>query len=402
VQQEAGSNSHKNAYLGILLLGIVSLMGDVVYEGSRGIVPSYLEFLGATSLTVGLVGGLGDFIGYAIRLVSGFLADTTRAYWLFIFLGYGLIVSIPFLGLSLGLEMAILLVLLERLGKAFRSPARDTVLSIISKGVGAGKAFGIHEVLDQVGAVGGPLLVAVLMFYSNNDYNYTFSFLLLPFLVLLMVLVYTYKRIGSKAIAFETQKMGGKREKLSKPFYIYTFAVLLNTVGLIAYTLILYKASIILPQTQQWIVPLIYLLIQGVDAPTALIAGYAYDKFGIGILVIPFLLSPFPSLLTMIDAQLSTLMLAAIIFGLVLGMQESIYRAAVSELTPISSRGTAYGIFNTAYGAGFLISGALYGALMQLSIPFIVVVCYVLITQITATASLLSVRSRLKNTGNTL
>ena len=370
-------------------------MGDVVYEGSRGIVPSYLEFLGATALIVGLVGGLGDFLGYALRLVSGFLADTTRAYWLFIFLGYGLIISIPFLGLRLGLEIAVIFVLLERFGKAFRSPSRDTVLSIISKDVGAGKAFGIHELLDQIGAILGPLIVAFLML-STNNYSFTFGFLFLPFLVLLVVLAYTYKRIASKTIAIEPQKIEGRREKLAKPFYIYTFAVLLNTAGLITYTLILYKASTILQLSQQWIVPLIYLLIQGVDAPMALIAGYAYDKFGIRILIMPFLLSLFPPLLTMVGSELSTLIATAIVFGLVLGMQESIYRAAVSELAPISSRGTAYGIFNTAYGVGFLISGAVYGLLMELRTPFIFVIFYVLITQITATASLLSTRSKLK------
>ena len=395
MHQEASSNSRKNAYFGILLLGIVSLMGDVVYEGSRGIVPGYLEFLGATALIVGLVGGLGDFLGYAMRLVSGFLADTTRAYWLFIFLGYGLIISIPLLGLPLGLEIAVILVLLERFGKAFRSPSRDTVLSIISKDVGAGKAFGIHELLDQVGGILGPLMVASLML-STNNYNFTFSFLFLPFLVLLVVLAYTYKKISFKTIEFETRKIEGKKEKLAKPFYAYSFAVLLNSAGLITYTLILYKASTILQPTQQWIVPLIYLLIQGVDAPMALIAGYAYDKFGIGVLVMPFLLSLFPPLLTMVSAELSTLIAAAVIFGLVLGMQESIYRAAVSELTPISSRGTAYGILNTAYGVGFLISGAVYGLLMELRPPFIMVIFYALIMQIAATASLLSIRSGLK------
>jgi len=395
MSEEASKNSRKNAYFGILLLGIVSLMGDVVYEGSRGIVPSYLEFLGATALIVGLVGGLGDFLGYAMRLVSGFLADTTRAYWFFIFLGYGLIISIPLLGLPLGLEMAVFLVLLERFGKAFRSPSRDTVLSIISKDVGVGKAFGIHEILDQIGAILGPLMVAFLML-STNNYNFTFSFLFLPFVVLLIALAYTYKRIGSKTIIAESQKIRGKREKPSKPFYIYTFGVLLNTVGLIPYMLILYKASEILHPTQQWIIPLIYLLIQGVDAPMALIAGYAYDRFGIRFLVVPFLLSLFPPLFTMVGAELSTLITAAVVFGLVLGMQESIYRAAVSELTPISSRGTAYGIFNAAYGFGFLISGAIYGLLMQLKPPFIAVVFYVFVMQIAATASLLSVRLELK------
>ncbi len=395
MRQEKGLSSRRNAYFGILLLGIVSLMGDVVYEGSRGIVPSYLEFLGATALIVGLVGGLGDFLGYAIRLVSGFLADTTRAYWVFIFLGYGLIISIPLLGIPLGLEIAIILLLLERFGKAFRSPSRDTVLSIISKDVGAGKAFGLHELLDQIGAIMGPFIVAFLMLYTNNNYSFTFIFLFIPFLALLVALVYTYKRLGSRMIIVEPQKTEGGPKKLTKPFYVYTFAVLLNTVGLIPFTLILYRASEILEPTQQWIVPLIYLLIQGVDAPMALISGYAYDKYGIRVLIMPFLVSLFPPLLTIAATELSMIIASAIVFGLVLGMQESIYRAAVSKLTSISSRGTAYGIFNTAYGVGFLISGPLYGLLMMLKPPFIAIIFYVCIMQIIATASLLSIRTKL-------
>ncbi len=394
--KETLNNNRRNAYIGIFLLGIVSLIGDIVYEGSRGLVPDYLSFLGATATVVGLAGGVGDFIGYAARLVSGFLVDATRAYWLFIFVGYGLIVSIPLLGLSYSLEMVVLLILLERLGKAFRSPSRDTVLSVVSKDVGAGKAFGFHELLDQVGGMTGPLIVAGLMLFSGNDFRFTFGFLFIPFVMLLAALVYTYKKIGSRAIV-EQPKIGTEKQKLAMPFYVYTLAVLLNTVGLIPYTLILYKASLILHgSAQQWIVPFIYFLIQGVDAPAALLSGYAYDKFGIEVLVLPFLLSLFPPLLAMTDSGLPMLIAAAAVFGLVLGMQESIYRAAVSQLSPISSRGRAYGIFNTAYGIGFLVSGAVYGALIDSGSPFIIVVIYACLMQVVAIASLLKVRSQLK------
>ncbi|MEM3627167.1 MAG: MFS transporter [Candidatus Bathyarchaeia archaeon] len=393
-QQERHLKNHRSTYMAILLLGIVSLMGDIVYEGSGGLIPDYLGFLGATGIIVGFVVGFGEFLGTAMRLVSGFLADTTRAYWLFIFLGYGLIVSIPLLGIPVSLEMAIILVLLERLGKAFRAPSRDTVLSVISKDVGAGKAFGIHELLDQIGAVVGPLLVAALMFYSNNNYNYTYGFLFIPFIILLAVLTYTYKRIGSKMIVATSTVREGK-DKLAKSFYVYTFAVLLNTIGLISGKLILFRASEILrPIQQQWIVPLIYLLIQGVDAPTALLSGYAYDKFGIRVLIAPFILSLFPSLIAMGSSELLTLTAAAVFSGLVLGMQESIYRAAVSELTPISSRGTAYGIFNAAYGLGELISGGVFGLFMVLRPPLIAVAFYVVITQAIATALLLNIHGK--------
>lgn len=384
----SGFLNSKNAYTGILLMGVVSLMGDIVYEGSRGLVPEYLKFLGASALVVGLIGGLGEFIGYALRLVSGFLADTTRAYWLFIFCGYGLIVSIPLLGFTSGWKIAIILVLFERIGKALRAPSRDTVLSIISKDVGAGKAFGIHELLDQVGAVLGPIIVTTLMFYSNNNYRQTFSSLLLPFLMLLIALAYTYRKVGSKMIS-ETKAADSSGKKLEKPFYIYTLAVLFNTIGLIPAALILYKASVILPPEQQYIVPLFYLVIQGVDASVALIAGYAYDKFGVKFLALPFILSMFPPLFTMIDAGLLSLAVASAFFGIVLGMQESIYRAAVTKFAPISSRGTAYGIFNTAYGVGFIISGGIYGALMDWGAPLSVTLLFVVVLQAAAVITLL-------------
>jgi hypothetical protein len=388
----------RSAYAGIILLGIVSLMGDTVYEGSRGLVPDYLKFLGASAVIVGLVGGFGDFLGYALRLVSGVLADTTRAYWFFIFIGYGLIGTIPLLGFANIWEIAIIFVLLERIGKALRSPARDTVLSVIGKKVGAGKAFGVHELLDQVGAVAGPLLVAFLMFSSSNDYQLTFTFLLLPFLMLLIFLSYTYRRIGSQPIA-ETKAAGDAKGKaLGKPFYIYTFAVMINTIGLIPVALILFRASTILePERLQWMVPLIYVLIQGVDAVFALLAGYAYDKYGVKFLTLPFIISVLPSVFAMVNTGLTALVIAAALFGIVLGMQESIYRAAVSAFTPIASRGTAYGIFNTAYGAGYLISGAIFGILIDVNAPFVATVIFVVITQATATIALLQTSQKSKD-----
>ena len=379
----------KDAYISIFLLGIVSLMGDIIYEGARGLVPDYLKFLGVSAFIVGFITGFGEFLGYGVRLISGVLADATKAYWFFIFLGYGLIISIPILGFTNAWKIAVMLVLLERLGKAFRSPSRDAILSIVSKGVGAGKAFGIHEVLDQIGAVAGPIIVAALMFYTSNNYHLTFSFLILPFLMLLAALIYAYKKIKAKA-AFELKvSASDKTVKLEKTFYVYTLAVALNTVGLIPASLILYKSSIILqPLNQQWIIPLIYLLIQGVDASIALFAGYAYDKFGVKILILPFILSVFPSILAMVNSDLKMLMVAAVFFGIVLGMQESIYRAAVVNFASISNRGKAYGIFNTAYGAGFVLSGTIYGAMIDLKVSLILIMFFAVLTQVLAVAVL--------------
>ncbi|MCP8309161.1 MAG: MFS transporter [archaeon] len=380
----------KAAYMAILLLGIVSLMGDVVYEGSRGIIPDYFNFLGAPALIVGLIMGLGEFLGYAIRLVSGILADATKAYWLFIFVGYGLIAAVPLIAFSWSWELVALLILVERFGKALRSPPRDTVLSVVSKGIGSGKAFGIHEFLDQIGAILGPLIVVALMLYTKNDYSNVFKFMIIPYFVLLLVLSYTYKSTRYQTYA---EKRIEEKQGLTRPFYIYTVAVTLNTIGLIHISLILFKASEILqPVHQQWIVPVLYLVVQGVDAPIALISGYVYDRAGVKVLIMPFIFSTLPPILALLSNQLLMLIFASVVFGLVLGMQESIYRAAVADLSPLSSRGKAYGLFNTAYGLGFLASGTIYGSFMDYRIPIIAVVGFALLTQIIAIFLLLNVK----------
>lgn len=392
------------AYVVIILLGIVSLMGDVVYEGSRGLVPGYLAFLGASAFVVAFVGPLGEFLGYVLRLVSGVLSDTTQAYWFFMFLGYGLIISMPLLGFSHLWEVAVILVLLERLGKALRAPSRDAMISIIGRDLGgAGKAFGIHEFLDQIGAVLGPLLVTSVMFYSGGDYRLTFRFLFFPFIVLLIVLGFAYTRIGKlkPSELRETRNINFRNVKFERPFYIYTLAVVLNTVGLIPYGLILYKADVIVPPESSWIPPLIYTIMMVVDAPAALFSGYAYDRLKIKILILPFALSVIASLLAMADVNLAMLAVAAIFLGLVIGMQESVYRAAVSEFTSPSTRGTAYGIFNTAYGVGLLASGAVYGLMVTLNTPYHAVVLYVFTVQMVAAALLLNAHFKRPKAENT-
>lgn len=369
------------AYRAIILLGIVSLFGDIIYEGSRGLVPDYLGVLGASGIIIGIVGGLGEFIGYSMRLISGFLVDTTKAYWFFIFLGYGLIAAIPFLGISYTWQLAALLVILERLGKAIRTPSRDIILSIVGKKVGTGKTFGIHELLDQTGAILGPMTVAALMLFTQNDYSYTFLALFLPYAMLMLSLFIVYGKIGGKTYEHLRGGLKVQRGGLTRSFFIYTLAVALNTIGLISAMLILYRASEFF---DPWIVPLIYLLIQGVDAAVALAAGYAYDRYGTKFLALPFILSTAPSILTVIGSTPLMIIMAASIFGLVLGMQESIYRAAVADLVPLASRGKAYGIFNTLYGVGFLISGTIFGFFIDVKGLEFIAILYTLTAQILA------------------
>jgi len=383
------SISKRNAYVAIIALGIVSMLGDIVYESGRGIAPDYLRFLGASALLVGLVTGAGEFIGYAARLVSGSLADRSRAYWLFIFLGYGLILTIPLIGFTFNIELVMALLLLERLGKALRSPSRDTVISIVSRGVGSGKAFGIHEAIDQVGAVIGPLILGGIMFYTANNYSIAFKILLIPFGLMLTAIAYTYRKIG-KGIEVEAKNIQDENVSLTRGFWVYSLAIFLNTLGLIPVALILYSGSSILqPLGEQWMVPLLYVIVQAADAPAALISGYVFDKLGVRFLALPFILAIAPAFLVSYGG-LTGIIGACVTFGLVLGIQESIYRAAISTLVPMRRIGTAYGIFNTAIGVGTLASGMIFGLLIDHGYSPVVLTGMATFLQISAIVSLRS------------
>lgn len=389
--------SKRTAYVAILSMGIVSMLGDIVYESGRGIAPDYLRFLGASAFLVGLVSGAGEFIGYAMRLVSGSLADRSRAYWLFIFLGYGLILAVPLIGFTSSIEAVMALLLLERLGKALRSPSRDAVVSIVSKGIGSGKAFGLHEAIDQIGAVIGPLILGGVMFYTANSYPIAFKILLIPYILMLVAIAYTYRKIG-KGVDVEAKSIRGKGASLSRGFWIYCVAILLNTLGLIPVALILYAGSSILqPLGQQWIVPLLYVVVQLVDAPMALVSGYLFDRVGVRLLALPFILAIFPAFLAFYGGLVGVVA-ACIVFGVVLGMQESIYRAAIADLVPLSRRGTAYGIFNTALGLGTLASGVIFGFFIDQSYSTIVLMGFAMVLQVGAIIALRSDRQLFSNT----
>lgn len=387
------SISKKTAYAAILAMGIVSMLGDMAYESGKGIAPDYLRFLGASAFLVGAVSGLGEFIGYSARLVSGSLSDKTRAYWFFIFLGYGLIVAIPLIGFTANIEIVIVLLLLERLGRALRAPARDTVISVISKNVGHGKAFGLHEAIDQIGAIIGPLILGGVMFYTANNYPTAFRILLIPFVLMLVAIIYTYRKIG-KTVEVEVNNTKEERKSIGRGFWVYCLAVFLNTLGLIPVALILFSGSSILqPLGQQWIVPLLYVVVQAVDVPMALISGFLFDKLGLKLLAFPFLTAIFPAFFVSYGG-LWGVVAACITFGFVLGMQESIYRAAIVGMVPLSRRGTAYGVFNTVLGLGTLASGVIFGFLIDQGYSAIVFVSFALLLQICAIIALRTERTK--------
>ena len=108
----------KQAWQVIILFGLISLFGDIIYEGARSVNGPFLKMLSTPVFIVGLIAGAGEFLGYAVRLISGYFSDKTKAYWHFTILGYALLVSVPLLAFSRSWGYAAIFILGERIGKA--------------------------------------------------------------------------------------------------------------------------------------------------------------------------------------------------------------------------------------------------------------------------------------------
>lgn len=376
-EQPKAINYRKTAFQLIILFGIVSLLGDVTYEGGRSISGPYLATLGASAAMVGLITGAGEFLGYGLRLVSGYLADRTKAYWVLTFIGYALIGAIPLLAFAGNWQLAALLLILERIGKAIRSPARDTIISYAGKNVGRGWAFAIHEAMDQVGAVLGPLILSFALIASKG-YQLGFNLLWIPVVLSLVVLIMANRKAPVPE-RLEAKIEAGKqtiKAGLGRVFWLYGIFVLLAGTGFASFQLIAYhvKTQAIISDAQ---IPVLYAVAMGVDAIVALIVGKAYDKWGLMVLIaIPVLTLPIPFL--GFSHTYWLIILAIILWGAVMGIHETVMRAAIADLTHIEKRGSAYGIFNTFYGLSFFLGGSAMGLLYEVSVTYIIVLAVVM------------------------
>ena len=363
----------------IILFGIISMLGDMVYESARGANSQYFNLLNISAYQVGLVFGIGEFLGYFLRLLAGVLSDKSGKHWLFIFVGYGMLSVVPLMGFTMDWNTLIVLILMERIGKSLRNPAKDTILSEVAENqVGTGFAFGLQEALDQIGAFTGPLIFTLVFFIAEKngiqEYRLGYKLLFIPFVLLMIFVAYAYRKIKMDNLADTSKPKEFRSEKVQPVLWIYTAFTFFCTLGFVNFSIIGYhlKANNLMSDGN---ITLLYSGAMAVDAVTALLIGKTYDYMkkrtgiktgGLAVLAaVPFitLLLPFLAM----SSSIPLIVIGMVIFGIVMGTHETVMRSAIADITPFYKRGTGFGIFNTGYGLALLIGSALMGFLYDLN-----------------------------------
>lgn len=383
------------AMIFIILFGIVSLFSDMTHEGASSIRGAYMSLLGASAGAIGFVSGLGELIGYSMRYVFGKLTDKTKRYWLMTIAGYVLdVLAVPALALvgEHGWIAACGLLIIQRMGKAIKKPAKDTIMSFAASQEGVGKSFGIQEVLDQIGAFLGPVLLYIVMLFKTEGstfeiYSRCFAVLAVPGAITILLLLITKYKFPNPE-NFEPEEKRFTPFKVKKEFIFYIAGISLFAFGFIDYSIIIMHVSKTytnisaqLTETSSLVnsgtLPLLYAGAMLVDAVAALVFGLMYDKKGVKALAWSTVISAPFAILVFGTKSTSALLLGIALWGVGMGAQESILKAAVTKMVPKSSRATGYGVFECSFGVFWFLGSWLLGVLYDISISAMITVSVV-------------------------
>jgi MFS family permease len=393
--------SRNSAISFVVLFGFVSLFADMTYEGARSIMGPYLKLLGGSAAAVGFVAGFGELVGYAFRIVTGYLADRTKRYWLLTLVGYAInLLAVPFLALTGNWVAASVLLVMERFGKSIRTPARDAMLSYARTTVGSGWTYGLHEAMDQVGAVLGPVIVAGVLFFKNGDYRFGFAILLIPALISL-TLVLAGRFLYPNPSDLEVNRLEVHAKGLGRTYWLYLAGVGLVAAGFADFPLMAYhfQSEGLFSESM---IPLLYAAAMAVDALSALFFGWLYDRIGVKSLIPAALISSCFAPLVFLGGTAAA-WAGVVVWGIGMGWQESIMRSVVSDMAPHGRRASAFGMFNAGYGilwfAGSWALGSLYDFSVTRGLSLAALALASVVIQLAAVPVYAYIASRGRNSG---
>jgi predicted MFS family arabinose efflux permease len=373
----------------IVMLGVVSLFADMTYEGARSITGPYLGVLGASAAVVGIVSGFGELIGYAIRLLSGWLGDRTQRYWAVTITGYALnLFAVPLLAFAWRWEVAAALIIAERMGRAVRSPARDAMLSHAASHTGLGWGLGLHEAMDQSGAIIGPLIVSAAL-YLQYGYSDAFAILLVP-AVISMVVIIGARFLFPRPRDFDLTPPAPHGGDFKRTYWIYMVAIALVGAGYADFPLIAYhfgQTAVVSPP----LIPILYAVAMASDAAASLVLGPLFDRRGLVVLVAGVMVAAAASPLVFLG-DATAAVFGMTLWGIGMGTQESVMRAVVAGMTAPDRRATAFGILNAVFGVGWFVGSAALGILYDQSVTAVAVLSLAL--QLLAVPLLFAIMSR--------
>jgi predicted MFS family arabinose efflux permease len=365
---ERSSLAARTAFAFVVTMGIVNLFADMTYEGGTGLNGPFLALLGAGGAAVSMVAGFGEFLGYSLRSVSGFVADRTGLYWPITFAGYVInLLAVPAMALAGSWRTAAALIVLERVGRAIRKPSVEAMLSYSATTLGRGWVYALNTALDETGATLGPLLVAILL-ARGRPYHFAYAVLLLPAVLTLLALLRA--RIGFPVPASLARGPAPGAPGFTRRYWLTMIAAACFGAGLMSFEFVSFHLAKTGRIEGAWIpVALAMATVAGIVA--SLVLGRLYDSKGTPVVAAAMAMAALFSPMVFLGG-FSLAMAGLLLWGVGYAVQDTLLKAVVAGMLPAGRRGFAFGLFYTGYGGGWLVGSIATGVLYRQSVPAVV------------------------------
>jgi MFS family permease len=351
------------AFSFVLIMGLVNLFGDVAYEGGASINGPFMASLGASAAIISITAGAGEFLGYALRLPAGYIADKTGRYWTITFIGYVInLFAVPAMALAGNWQVAALLVLAERAGRALRKPTVEAMLSYTTNELGRGWVYGVNTALDEIGATIGPLIIALVLLLHGN---YRTGYALLAISALLALASLIAARVTFPLPARLEQGHSATARGFQRAYWMAMLAGAFFAAGLMSFELISYHLAANKIIEGPWI-PVLLALATAFGVIASLVLGKLYDGYGMPVLLAAVLLSAMFSPLVFFGGT-AAVVAGMLLWGIGYATQDTLLKAVIAGLLPEGKRNTAFGLFYAGYGGGWLVGSIVTGLLYDKS-----------------------------------
>jgi MFS family permease len=352
----------------IWLIGWVSLFTDMASEMIYPLLPLFLTtVLKAGAMSLGVIEGIAEAANSALKIVSGRLADSTGRPRRLVLIGYGISSSMrPFIGVAtmwvhvLGIRFA------DRLGKGIRGAPRDAMLADFAPEGQRGRVYGFHRAMDHSGAVLGPLLAALFLYFYPGEYRTLFALTLIPGAIVIAIILAipesprpstpAPEHPGSRHLGTPALSRSPQAPALSRALAV----IFLFALGNASDAFLLLRLSAV-GIADFWI-PLLWSALHVVKVVSSLTGGELSDRFGrrtligIGWMFYAIVYAAFA--VTDTPAFLIAVFLS---YGIYFGLTEGVEKAWIADLATPERRGTAFGYYNAVLGVGALLASLLFG-----------------------------------------
>jgi MFS family permease len=361
----------------VWLLGWVSFFTDMASEMIYPLLPLFLtRTLGGTAMALGVIEGVAEGANSALKIVSGWLTDRSGQPKKLVLAGYGLSSAVrPLIGLVTAWPQVLALRFTDRLGKGIRSSPRDAMLARFAPIETRGRVYGFHRAMDHAGAVVGPIIATIYLYFYPEAYRSLFTWTLVPgIIVVLLILRLPNTSTRERAAAENAEAVSPKPRSgdggqprsgeslLPRRFYLAMSVIFLFALGNASDAFILLRLND-LGVAPVWI-PLLWSALHVVKMTSSVIGGALSDRLGRrNVIIAGYLWYAAIYAAFAWTTSLGILIAVFLAYGIYFGLTEGVEKAWVADMAPAASRGIAFGIYNAALGLGGLAASLIFGAI---------------------------------------